>query len=297
MEENSPTPPAPHTPELPMAQTPDQESSQPPQPLPSTPVQTVTGKKSKKPILIIIIVLFVIIVILGLGLVLINLSKGQNQQVISPTPTPFVEPKEDQLSNIQNSIENGENTVSVASSDGQYFLRYKDKYYQVNDEGIADLESFNLENPDSYTWHGLTEITQGEVFDFVALPTINPGFAFIMRYPLDGKDHYELYYYAYDEINSIASFDPDPEKLVYRIPKFYSINSAGTLGGLHMYDCWECERHYPQTLVVNFITKESQVLGPTSYFAWGLDENFEYKDYVANQDPATLPLKKGGFKF
>jgi hypothetical protein len=262
------------------------------------PTHTVSGGKPKRgKLLVIILVLFVIITILGAGLFIFSRISGDSMPMPIATPTATAQPKPDQLTNIKNSIPVSDDTVSVAKADGEYYLRYKDKYYQSNDEGVADLEEFNLENPESYTWYGLTDITDGVVFDFVELPDINPGFAFIMRYPLNGKDHYELYYYAYDEISSIASFDADPEKLVYRIPKFYSINSAGTLGGLHMYDCWECERHYPQTLVVNFITKETQVLGPTSYFNWGLDENFEYKDYVANQDPANLPLKKGGFKF
>lgn len=297
MEENNSTPasiaPIPQIPQAPLVQTPLE--SPPP---PNAPTHTVSGGKPKKRILLIIIlVLFILILLLGAGLFVFSRISGGGSQIPLPTIAPVVEKKEDALTAIKNSIPVSEDTVSVAKADGQYYLRYKDKYYQANDEGVADLEEFNLENPESYTWYGLTDIAGGVVFDFVDLPEINPGFAFIMRYPLEGKDHYELYYYAYDEIASIASFDADPEKLVYRIPKFYSINSAGTLGGLHMYDCWECERHYPQTLVVNFITKESQVLGPTSYFNWGLDENFEYKDYVANQDPANLPLKKGGFEF
>jgi len=309
MDNNAPPPPPPDTPVSippPVQPIPEPEAmTSPPTPvLPTSVPPTIPVERSKrKKFLLLGIALFLIVS--GVGAIALFIPRLQTVTAPIETHIPTPNKKPDEMSGFTSGIPITENTVQVTKADGKYCLRYKGKVYLPQQQGEYEPKEVFPEDPEIYQWHGLVDppgdlaiktTFKDEIFGFKAYPD-NSGFMFIMRWPKEKSDHYEVFNFNDNSVSPVASFTPSLQELVYRVPKIYQMSPGGNLVSLHMFDCWECERHYPQTFLLNLSSKQTKVIGQTSYFSWKENGQYEYKDYFVNQDPSTLPLKTGAFNF
>jgi hypothetical protein len=302
----APPPPPPPPPLVPPSPAPTTDPVQPVEVLPvsptantNTPNITPSGRGPKIFIGLIVVTL-AIGALIGAGVLATRLAKNTRQTVSSPTPEAVVDEMPDFAG-----ITISENTITIAKVHGKYCLGYKGKVYLPQEADSYEPKLTVPDDPNAIPWKGLvdpptdvvdTQNSHNEVFSFKAYPD-SSGFVFIMRWPKAGGERFEMFNFSNNTLSPVMTFDPTLKELAYRVPKIYQLSPNGQLAALNMFDCWECEREYPQTLLVNVISRQNKVLGQTSYFKWVSNGDYEYKDYIAGRALSTIPIKNGKFNF
>lgn len=211
------------------------------------------------------------------------------------------------------------NEVSFTKINDQIYLDYNGKFYQ---QGVATGQGFDqpqivtLPNSGQYKW---TEIASSpekpddfsEVFSFKVFPD-KASFILVMRWTFSAisSDDFQVFYYndskpgnqklsAPIDLKSTATGDRN-------IPKFEQLSPDLKFASFNMYSCWNCDGGTPEKSLLNLETKQAKRIGQLSYFKWGNNGSYEYKDYIVidcteptpgqcSKDPKDLPLKIGQF--
>ena len=240
--------------------------------------------------------------------------KSRPSEIIAnpPLPLPSASPK-----NFEVRVK--DNTISFLKIDSKVYLKYQGKIYDQDKN--FEPQIIVLQNPDSYTWHGIldtdTSYTGNEIFSFKVAPD-NESFILIMRWdylgsgtskPKAGEKSYGIFYYDSSKpefkVSNDLSFAPTSNSK-YIVSKIDQFSQDGKYVSLNMFQCWNCDGHQPEKLLYNLKTGESKRIGKVSYFVWKDNGAYEYKDYLelqcktsvpgpCSEDPTNLPLKTGQF--
>ena len=246
-------------------------------------------------------------------------TQAQTQISITPSATPTIEASISPTAKIakdEDIVPVGPNTVSFARVADKTYLRYRGKIYDDTDQNSP--HEVILPNPDQYTWYGLADTPAGipagqfmldEVFGYKVAPDKN-SFAFVMRWGTKPEDvSYYLYSYMpflrYRQSILMKKFTPGSGGS-YNVAKIDQFSPDIKYISLHMFGCWNCGGHQPETLLIRIDDNETKNIGKTSYFAWKENGAYEYKEYKVipcvgesmgecSEKPENLPLKTGQF--
>ncbi len=206
--------------------------------------------------------------------------------------------------------------VSYTSVDGEIYLKYNGKVYGKDDlnksnrrydepvvSGLSsrnDLDWKILLNPTNIEIDGYNEL-----FSFKVFPD-NKRFLFVMRWSRPPTGYGKTFQVFYFDGNSVSDPISLQDSNYPSIPKIDQISLDGEYVSFDMYSCWNCGGHYPYELLLKIGDMSVKRIGSVSYFQWGSNGAYEYKDYIEEpcsypgpgvcfKKPETLPLKTGQF--
>ncbi len=205
-----------------------------------------------------------------------------------------------------------EQTITYVYSQDEYYDPKKIESLDVNNYAWVEI----LKEPIKDSANSVSILVSDGLLSFKKIPDTN-NFLFAIELNRSASNSmtgpwgpYQnmrtLYLYTQNqgkaELKKIASFENN--KKSYSFPKIHAFSLGGRYVSIHLFGCWGCGGHTPETYLVDLQTLKTLNIGRTSYFSWKQDGNYEYKDYVeiecaepgpgpCSQDPNSLPLKTG----
>lgn len=216
------------------------------------------------------------------------------------TPSPSLPPT--------TSISTTPGNLSFAYVNNELHLKYNNIVYK--DQNQYDPQPTTV--PEDTVWIDIQAPILKEkpiasyegLFDFKNLS--QKRFVFVMRW--DGVTR--LYYY--DSSNSLKELlmgsQSNQEYYVIKIQPKDTFSKDQKTVALHMFECWQCGGHVPETVLVKLDSGISKRIGRVSEFNWLEGNAYNYKEYKTipcgpevqigecSEKPETLPSIDGSFE-